>query len=90
MQLDLLGRASLPYSRFQCTATHSSQLPYLAKCNTCACRYITGDELASVSSYMRSRLTADKCNAALDELAGLAEVGGWVGGRVSAPCKAGE
>ena len=38
-------------------------------------RYITGDELASVSSYMRGRLTADKCNAALDELAGLAEVG---------------
>ena len=44
------------------------------------CRYITGDELASVSSYMRSRLTADKCNAALDELAGLAEVGGMGGG----------
>lgn len=46
----------------------------------CCCRYITGDELSSVSSYMRSRLTADKCNAALDELAGLAEVGGWVRG----------
>ncbi|KAI7839366.1 hypothetical protein COHA_006891 [Chlorella ohadii] len=36
-------------------------------------RYITGEELTSVSSYMRGRLTADKCNAALDELAGLAE-----------------
>ena len=36
-------------------------------------RYIAADELASVSSYMRGRLTADKCNAALDELAGLAE-----------------
>ncbi len=44
-----------------------------------ACRYITGEELTSVSSYMRGRLTADKCNAALDELAGLAEVVGWAG-----------
>ncbi|EFN57576.1 hypothetical protein CHLNCDRAFT_143235 [Chlorella variabilis] len=36
-------------------------------------RYITADELASVSSYMRGRLTADRINAALDEMAALAE-----------------
>ncbi|KAL4434153.1 hypothetical protein ABPG75_000594 [Micractinium tetrahymenae] len=36
-------------------------------------RYISVDELSGVSSYMRSRLTADKINAAIDELAGLAE-----------------
>lgn len=37
------------------------------------CRYIAASELSSVSSYMRGRLTADKVNAAIDELAGLAE-----------------
>lgn len=36
-------------------------------------RYITTDELASVSSYMRGRLTTDKINAAIDEMAGLAD-----------------
>jgi len=36
-------------------------------------RYITQDEFDSVSSYMKGRLTADKVNAALDELAGFAE-----------------
>ena len=36
-------------------------------------RYISAAELASVSSYMRGRLTADRINAALDEMAALAE-----------------
>ncbi|GAB4816781.1 hypothetical protein N2152v2_003827 [Parachlorella kessleri] len=36
-------------------------------------RYITHDELNSLSAYMRGRLTADKINAALDELVGYAE-----------------
>lgn len=36
-------------------------------------RYITQDEFDSVSSYMKGRLTTDKVNAALDELAGFAE-----------------
>jgi hypothetical protein len=36
-------------------------------------RYITQDELDSVSSYMRGRLTLDKINAALDEVASIAE-----------------
>lgn len=34
--------------------------------------YVTESELAAVSSYMRGRLTLDKVNAALDELAGHA------------------
>lgn len=38
-----------------------------------ACRYITAAELASASSYMRGRLTADRINAAIDEMAVLAE-----------------
>jgi hypothetical protein len=36
-------------------------------------RYISAAELASASSYMRGRLTADRINAALDEMAALAE-----------------
>ncbi|KAL4430159.1 hypothetical protein ABPG77_004941 [Micractinium sp. CCAP 211/92] len=36
-------------------------------------RYISASELEGISSYMRGRLTPDKINAALDELAGLAE-----------------
>jgi len=36
-------------------------------------RYITQEEFNSVSTYMRGRLTADKVNAALDELAAHAE-----------------
>ncbi|KAI3438852.1 hypothetical protein D9Q98_001269 [Chlorella vulgaris] len=36
-------------------------------------RYITAAELASASSYMRGRLTADRINAAIDEMAVLAE-----------------
>jgi hypothetical protein len=36
-------------------------------------RYITQEEFESVSSYMRQRLTADKVNAALDEVAARAE-----------------
>lgn len=45
--------------------THTATLPRP--------RYIAASELSSVSSYMRGRLTADKVNAAIDELAGLAE-----------------
>ena len=36
-------------------------------------RYVTQEEFESVSTYMRGRLTADKVNASLDELAGHAE-----------------
>ncbi|KAK9816900.1 hypothetical protein WJX72_006936 [[Myrmecia] bisecta] len=36
-------------------------------------RYITQDELASLSSYMRQRLTLEKVNAAVDEAAAHAE-----------------
>eukprot|EP00887_Chlorella_sp_A99_P000775 scaffold5.g775.t1 len=36
-------------------------------------RYISQAELESASSYMRGRLTTDKINAALDEMAGIAE-----------------
>jgi len=36
-------------------------------------RYISEDEFDSVSSYMKGRLSAEKVNAALDELAGFAE-----------------
>lgn len=36
-------------------------------------KYITQDEFKSVSTYMRGRLTADKVNAALSELASHAE-----------------
>lgn len=38
-------------------------------------RFISQEELESVSSYMRGRLTTDRINAALDEMAGVAEVG---------------
>ena len=36
-------------------------------------RFVTMEEFGSVSTYMRGRLTADKVNAALDELASRAE-----------------
>eukprot|EP00879_Flechtneria_rotunda_P009534 GHRR01009980.1.p1 GENE.GHRR01009980.1~~GHRR01009980.1.p1 ORF type:complete len:325 (+),score=115.48 GHRR01009980.1:67-1041(+) len=35
--------------------------------------YVTAGELASVAGYMKGRLTLEKVNAALDELAGFAE-----------------
>ncbi|BBN12761.1 spindle and kinetochore-associated protein 1 [Marchantia polymorpha subsp. ruderalis] len=35
--------------------------------------YLTSEEFASLSSYMRGRLTLDKVNGAIDEMAGFAE-----------------
>lgn len=36
-------------------------------------RYVTADELASLSAFMTQRLTLDKVNAAVDDAAALAE-----------------
>ena len=60
-------------------ATMSNGIPVLqmflsiSKAPNDACRYISHAELASVSSYMRGRLTIETVNAALDDAASHSE-----------------
>ena len=63
---------SMPYMLYQ---LHSqAQAGTIGQlCMRWSCRYISQAELASVSSYMRGRLTIEAVNAALDDAASYGE-----------------
>lgn len=55
------------------TSKVATDLALMCYMSCCAFRYVSYSELSTLSSFMVGRLTLDKINAALEELAGMAE-----------------